>query len=98
MIVSHSYVRLIVIFVDTSTYEICMFLLNLSPHTALSTYNHSNTLHTALPFVDAAGRTPADRFPRTDVLRKRLAGVFAETTLPASGYTAEDSRKTSMAL
>ncbi|WP_354957848.1 AAA family ATPase [Sphingobium sp. CECT 9361] len=47
---------------------------------------------------DAVGRSPGARILRSDVLRKRLAGVFAETPLPASGYTAEASRATYMAL
>src|SRR3546814_1030540 len=47
---------------------------------------------------DAVGRPPGARILRSDVLRKRLAGVFAETPLPASGYTAEASRATYMAL
>ena len=44
------------------------------------------------------GKPPGARILRSDVLRKRLAGVFAETPLPASGYTAEASRATYMAL
>lgn len=44
------------------------------------------------------GRAPGARILRSDVLRKRLAGVFAETPLPASGYTAEGSRAVYMAL
>jgi aminoglycoside phosphotransferase family enzyme/predicted kinase len=47
---------------------------------------------------DAVGRPPGARILRSDVLRKRLAGVFAETPLPASGYTAEASHATYMAL
>lgn len=47
---------------------------------------------------DSVGRPPGARILRSDVLRKRLAGVFAETPLPASGYTAETSRATYMAL
>lgn len=46
----------------------------------------------------AAGRAPGARILRSDVLRKRLAGVFAETPLPASGYTIEASRAVYMAL
>ncbi|MHA3790610.1 AAA family ATPase [Sphingomonas sp. YL-JM2C] len=37
------------------------------------------------------GAPPGARILRSDVLRKRLAGVSAETPLPASGYTAEAS-------
>src|SRR3546814_20233795 len=38
---------------------------------------------------DAVGRPPGARILRSDVLRKRLAGVFAQPPLPASGYPAE---------
>lgn len=44
------------------------------------------------------GRAPGARILRSDVLRKRLAGVPAEMRLPASGYTAEASRAVYMAL
>ncbi|WP_278393027.1 AAA family ATPase [Sphingobium yanoikuyae] len=44
------------------------------------------------------GRPPGARILRSDVLRKRLAGVFCETPLPASDYTAEASRATYLAL
>lgn len=44
------------------------------------------------------GRPPGARILRSDVLRKRLAGVFAETPLPTSGYTAEASRAAYLAL
>jgi aminoglycoside phosphotransferase family enzyme/predicted kinase len=44
------------------------------------------------------GRPPGARILRSDVLRKRLAGVIAETPLPASGYTSEAGRATYLAL
>ncbi|SNT11999.1 hypothetical protein SAMN06295912_1442 [Sphingomonas laterariae] len=47
---------------------------------------------------DAVGRPPGARILRSDVLRKHLAGVAAETPLPASGYTTEASRAVYAAL
>ncbi|RIA46375.1 hypothetical protein DFR49_0916 [Hephaestia caeni] len=44
------------------------------------------------------GRAPGARILRSDVLRKRLAGVLSDTPLPAAGYTAEASREVYMAL
>lgn len=44
------------------------------------------------------GKPPGARILRSDVLRKRLAGVLSETPLPASAYTAEAGRATYMAL
>ncbi|MFA7601565.1 MAG: AAA family ATPase [Novosphingobium sp.] len=38
------------------------------------------------------GAPPGARWLRSDVLRKRLAGVVPEAPLPATGYTAERSR------
>ncbi|MFT3966928.1 MAG: AAA family ATPase [Sphingobium sp.] len=44
------------------------------------------------------GRPPGARILRSDVLRKRLAGVSAETPLSAASYTAESSRAVYMTL
>src|SRR3546814_18172824 len=45
---------------------------------------------------DAVGRPPGARILRSDVLRKRLAGVLPHTPLPSSGYTAHTSRAPQM--
>ncbi|WP_279606519.1 bifunctional aminoglycoside phosphotransferase/ATP-binding protein [Sphingobium yanoikuyae] len=47
---------------------------------------------------DGIGRPPGARILRSDVLRKRLAGVAVETPLPASDYTSEASRTVYAAL
>jgi len=45
-----------------------------------------------------AGDPPGARWLRTDVLRKRLAGVRPEVTLPSEAYTAESSSRVYRAL